>query len=128
MKSNQLVYFVISWVATGLVLWVFPLVWRDSVVLGNDRLSPFAAAVVAAFIINLVVAVVDPVLRAAGVKSMQLQGLTYLVVDVALVWIIARLALYTGFGISKWIVAVIIAVILWVVQYVIWAKLGEPKK
>ena len=123
MKKNQLIQTVAAWFVTSFIIYLAPQVWRGGVVLGNDRLTAFVSAAVAGLILTLLTMVAMPLLDMAKVKSMPVQGAVYLVLDVAAVWVIARLALYTGVGISAWYVALVLGLLIWVAQYLVYLKL-----
>ncbi len=128
MKKNQLIQTVAAWFVTSFIIYLAPQVWRGGVVLGNDRLTAFASAAVAGLILTLLTMVAMPLLDMAKVKSMPVQGAVYLVLDVAAVWVIARMATYSGLGISGWYAAAVLGAVVWAAQYVVYLKVMPEGK
>ncbi|GEM_PF-3095366 len=128
MKKNQLIQTLAAWLVTSFVIYLVPQVWSAGVVLGNNRMSAFAAAAVAGLVLTLVTMVAMPLLDMAKVKSMPVQGAVYLVIDVLAVWAIARMATYSGLGVSGWYAAAVVGVAAWIVQYVVYLKVMPDKK
>jgi hypothetical protein len=128
LKKNQLIQAAVVWLVTSIVIYLAPQVWSGGVVVGNDRMSAFAASAVAGLALTVATLVAMPLLDMAKMKSMAVQGVAYLVVDVAVIWLLGRMATNTGLGLSGWMAAVVLGVIVWVVQYVVYSKVMPDKK
>ena len=116
-------------IANGLIIYLAAYFYPGAVVLGNASLTSMAALVVTAILLTLIISQVEPLLKLTKVK---LKGdlsmaVVYGLVNVVGLWIIARAAIYTGFGISTVSVAVILGIVLNLVQYLVW-KLVMGKK
>lgn len=116
-------------IANGLIIYLAAYFYPGAVVLGNASLTSMAALVVTAILLTLIISQVEPLLKLTKVK---LKGdlsmaVVYGLVNIIGLWIIARAAIYTGFGISTVSVAVILGIVLNLVQYLVW-KLVMGKK
>ncbi len=127
--KTQLLLLFKMLIANGLIIYLSAYFYPDAVVLGNASLTSMAALVVTAILLTLIISQVEPLLKLTKVK---LKGdfsmaIVYGLVNVVGLWIIARAAIYTGFGISTVSVAVILGIVLNLVQYLVW-KLVMGKK
>ncbi len=127
-KTRALLLFKML-IANGLIIYLAAYFYPGTVVLGNASLSSMAALVITAILLTLIISQVEPLLKLVKVK---LQGdfsmaVVYGLVNIIGLWIIARAAIYTGFGISTVSVAVILGIVLNLVQYLVW-KLVMGKK
>lgn len=116
-------------IANGLIIYLAAYFYPGTVVLGNASLSSMAALIVTAILLTLIISQVEPLLKLTKVK---LKGdfslaVVYGLVNIIGLWIIARAAIYTGFGISTVSVAVILGVVLNLARYLVW-KLVMGKK
>ena len=116
-------------IANGLIIYLAAYFYPGSVVLGNASLSSMAALIVTAILLTLIISQVEPLLKLAKVrlKGDFAMAIVYGLVNIIGLWIIARTAIYTGFGISTVSVAVILGVVLNLAQYFVW-KLVMGKK
>ncbi|OGG21969.1 hypothetical protein A3D03_02170 [Candidatus Gottesmanbacteria bacterium RIFCSPHIGHO2_02_FULL_40_13] len=116
-------------IANGLIIYLAAYFYPGSVVLGNASLSSMAALTVTAILLTLIISQVEPLLKLAKVrlKGDFAMAIVYGLVNIIGLWIIARTAIYTGFGISTVSVAVILGVVLNLAQYFVW-KLVMGKK
>ena len=116
-------------IANGFIIYLAAYFYPGSVVLGNASLSSMAALTVTAILLTLIISQVEPLLKLAKVrlKGDFAMAIVYGLVNIIGLWIIARTAIYTGFGISTVSVAVILGVVLNLAQYFVW-KLVMGKK
>ena len=116
-------------IANELIIYLAAYFYPGSVVLGNASLSSMAALTVTAILLTLIISQVEPLLKLAKVrlKGDFAMAIVYGLVNIIGLWIIARTAIYTGFGISTVSVAVILGVVLNLAQYFVW-KLVMGKK
>jgi uncharacterized membrane protein YvlD (DUF360 family) len=113
--------FLVFWVLNLVVFFVAHWLFREQVVFGNILLPYWAALLVASFLQTGVVFLVKPILVRSGLK---LKGdlnwvLIYTVANIVTVWVLARLAFLTGFGISSFIVAIVLGIILIICQWIL---------
>ena len=127
MKQNKLAQFLAFWVANSLSLIVLSMIVKNSVVLGNSKVSMLEAAILSGLILTVVGGVVDQFVRKSGMveslvttfksagmkmKAESIWGMVYLVVNIILVWVIKKFALIVGLGVSDILFTLIVAVVL----------------
>lgn len=127
--KTQILLLLKMLIANGLIIYLAAYFYPGTVVLGNASLSSMAALIVTAILLTLIISQVEPLLKLTKVK---LKGdfslaVFYGLVNIIGLWIIARAAIYTGFGISTVSVAVVLGVVLNLAQYLVW-KLIMGKK
>ncbi|MBI4067737.1 hypothetical protein HY407_05120 [Candidatus Gottesmanbacteria bacterium] len=110
----------LAWLVGSVVLFFAPFFAPGYVVLGNDRVSPFLAP----FISSLLIVILVKLLMMVVSKYMKLNkasetsmGILLLLGYVLSLWLVARAALYVGFGIASFWVAIGIGVILATAEY-----------
>ena len=113
--------FLIFWALNLVVFFVASWLFRNQVVFGNILLPYWAALLVASFLLTAVIFLVKPILVKFGLK---LKGdlnwvLIYTVANIVTVWVLAHLAFLTGFGISSFIVAIVLGIILIICQWIL---------
>ena len=127
MNQKKTVEFLAFWLANTVALLVLAMVFKNNIVLGNDKVSMPMAAVVCGLILTVFGAFVDPlvkksgmigslksVLASAGMKTKDeaLWGIFYLAANIVAVWVVKRFALIVGLGISSILFTLIAAVVL----------------
>lgn len=127
LKKN-LINFVSLWVANAIVILVANLISKDNVVLGTKTMPYVAALLVTTFLLTAIIFLIKPALDWLKLK---IEGdinwiLIYLVTAIVAVWVLARLAMLTGFGISSYYIAIILGIIINIVQWVA-GKILKPK-
>ena len=131
MKSQNLVLWLSIALANAIVLYVASMVVPASVVLGNNAVSNWLAAILTALILTAALYGIKPVLKAVNlqVKGDLSINITYFVTNMAGLWVLGRLANYTGFGVSSFVVVIVLGFVLNLVQYFVWKKMaGAGKK
>lgn len=122
--SQLLAAFILFAVTHAVVFFLANLFFPGDVVLGNHVVSAVSALLVSSAVIALISVGATPVVESASeslktkLSNGQWMGL-YLLINVASVWILARLAEEIGFGISSWLVAVILGLVINVLQGII---------
>lgn len=119
---------ILFWIFNSLFLYIAAVVYPLSFVLGNFRFSMFAATVWAGLWITVLTwlagwLVVKTKMKLAGFWQM---FIFYWFANAAAVWITARLATVTGFGIASFVWAIGLGLVLVLVQFAI-MKLGKFK-
>ncbi len=118
------------WVTNSLFFYLAFLVWPNGVVLGNNIRSPLVSSILSGLLLTVVIIVVPYLLKVANMKvkeEMKL-GLIYLVANTIGIWLIARMATFTGFGISAFWVAFILAVVVNFLQWGVWKATAAKAK
>lgn len=117
--------FVSFWLLASLFLYLAALFYPANFELGNFWLSPLAATFWAGFWLTVSVWAAKPVLTKLNLK---LEGrakmfLFYWLCNSAAIWIIARFAHLTGFGISRFYWAIGLGLVLNIAQWGLWQGL-----
>lgn len=113
--------FAIVWLANFLVIYLansmYPTLW----VLGNASLTPLKAIIFSSFLLTVAGKVAREVFPKWGIKvSGRLNKfLLYWVVNSAALWLIARMAFLTGFGISAYYYALLLGFVAGIGQWLI---------
>lgn len=116
MVATYIIMFLVGILVISLANWLFP----GAVVLGNAALTPIWALCLSAGKLALVATAVMPLVTYREWKMRRDYApkdwmMTYFIVNLVAIWLIARFAKYLGLGISSWWVAVLLAVALdWV--------------
>lgn len=128
-KMNS-VAFISLWVTNSLFFYIAFLVFPDALVLGNNIRSPIVASLLSGLLLTLIVGIVPSVLKMANlkVKEEQKMAFIYFVFNALGIWLIARMATITGFGISTFWVALVLAFVVNFLQWGVWkATSGKTK-
>lgn len=113
----------------AIVLYFAFLLFPAFVVLGNDSLSVIAALAVTSLLLTLILTQVYPVVKVLKLKtdSDLFLSFAYIIANIGGLWLISRGALYTGFGISSFVVAIELGIILTILQYFLRKKFVRGK-
>ena len=127
MKTQDLVLWLSIALVNVIVLYVAALFYPAAVVLGNANLSNWLAAILTALILTTVLYAVKPVLKTVNlkVKGDLSVNITYLVTNMVGLWVLGRLANYVGFGVSSFVVVIVLGITLSIVQFAVWKALGS---
>ena len=129
MNQKQLVNFLSFWVANTVVILVSAAVFAGNVVLGNDKVSSSMAAIIAGLVLTLIVTFTPQVVEKSGfkLKDDKLWALIFLAVNFVGLWVVKRLAVLTGLGISSILWVLILAAIITLVQWGVAQATGAMK-
>ncbi|OGD93076.1 hypothetical protein A2697_02090 [Candidatus Curtissbacteria bacterium RIFCSPHIGHO2_01_FULL_41_44] len=145
MNQKQLVNFLGFWVANTVVFLLASVIFGGNVVLGNDKLSGPMAAILSGLILTVAGALIAPAVEKSGFKK-SLQGLdlantfglkikdaswagVFLIVNVVTIWVVKRLAIVTGLGISSVLWVLMLAALATLAQWGVAKATGAmPKK
>lgn len=127
-KENLVLWLSIA-VVNAIVLYAAALLYPAAVVLGNANLSNWMAVIITSVLLTVILWLVKPVMKAANLK---LKGdwainITYLAANMVGLWVLARLANYVGFGVSSFVVVIVLGLILSLVQFAVWKAVGGKK-
>lgn len=116
------VFLISLWVTNSIFFYLAFLLWPSAVVLGNNIRSPIVASMLSGFLLTVVVALAPPIMRLTGlkIKEESKQALFYLIFNVVGIWLIARLATFTGFGVVSFWVAVALGIVVNFLQWGVW--------
>ncbi len=118
MTTSQLAaMFLSSWLVGIVVLGVANLIAPRALVLGTLSISPFWALLVSSGVLSFLGVAFAPVIELVSAKeNLKLEmvhwTVLYFVINTLLIWLLARLSEILGMGISSWMVAVILGLIL----------------
>lgn len=121
------------WITNSVFFYIAFLIVPNMLVLGNDVRSPVIASMLAGFLLSICIAFTPLVLDLLNIKIKNENNMTfvYLVVNIIGVWIVGRLAVFTGFGISSFWVAIFLGTVMVFLQGPVWkisSKVKSPKK
>lgn len=113
--------FVSFLVANTLVILLANLLFPGAIVLGHHALSPLMGAIYAMTVVALIAVGVMPVVEyLANQQGTRLTNLHWLilywVVNTGAIWLVGRMAEVVAFGISSWLVAALLGLVLDLVQ------------
>ena len=119
-----------TFLVNALVLFAASSLYPESVVMGNSSISTWAATVVSSLLLTVALTQVQP-----GVEALKLKvigdknwALVFAFANVIFVWILSRFAVWTGFGISSVLVAVILGILLSATQFIVWKTIASEVK
>jgi len=127
--QKQIVNFLSFWVANTVALLISAAVLGGNVVLGNDKVSASVAAIIAGLILTVITTFTPRIVEKSGfkVKDDKLWGVIFLSVNFVGIWVIKRLAILTGLGISSILWVLILAVVITLVQWGVAQATGAMK-
>lgn len=114
------------WVSVGLVNAIFiylaNILFPADVVLGNDTVSNLIALLIVSVLLTTLLSLVKPLVKALKLqlKNDLVIKLVYGLTNIIGLWILARLAIFIGFGISSFVVAIALGVVLSLAQLLLW--------
>ncbi len=128
MKKSVLWAFVTFWILDSLLLYFAKVLYPAYFVLGTRSMSLWVAVFVAGFIWTLFVWLgAKFVKKLTKVKGRAVMFGFYFVVNFVALWLTARIAPISGFGVARFVWVAYLALIADVFQYLLW-KAGNFKK
>lgn len=120
-------------IANSLVTYVAHLLFPGHIVLGNHQIDPWSALFMAMAILSVVDVGATPVIQlVSDMFKLRLANrdwmVLYFVINAVTLWFIGRLAEMVGMGISSWLVAGLLSLVLTGVQSLVAAKVATPAK
>lgn len=96
--------FIIIWLINSLIIWAANALYPGNIVLGNANISLTAGVIISGFLVTLLCKLVKILfVKFVHIKktSRWVMFIFYWLVNSVIVWLVARLAPYTGLGISS---------------------------
>lgn len=119
-KLKKYYGFIAFWALDSLLLYLATLVYPAAYTLGTFRLSTFWAAIVAGFIWTSLVWFSEPLVLIVKLKvSDKMKMAFYLLANFVALWLVARIAPYSGFGVVSFVWAFVLALVANLTQYLI---------
>lgn len=118
-QQKNLINFLVIWIINTVTLLVLSSIFPSNVVLGNDRLAKPMAGVINGLLITGILYLVPWVLKKIDLKIKDEKAAfaaDFVAVGVG-IWIIKRVAIVSGFGISNILFVAVCAVILSVLYW-----------
>jgi uncharacterized membrane protein YvlD (DUF360 family) len=126
--KKYLLPFILFWLVDSIILYLAVLVMPKYFVLGSMNVSVYAGAFVAGFTWTLLVWLLKPLIFLfKKLKGTVLMFSFYLVLNFVALWITARLGPIVGFGTTRFVWLIIVAVAADIIQYLVW-KVCAMKK
>lgn len=118
MDQYKLIKFLAHWIVNTLVLLIFSALFPNNIVLGNAAITKPMSSVLVGFILAILILLIP---RAAKnlqlkIKDEKVQAVIYLVFNLVALWILKRLADFTGIGISSILWVLILATFVSLIQ------------
>ncbi|OGG27360.1 hypothetical protein A2960_00135 [Candidatus Gottesmanbacteria bacterium RIFCSPLOWO2_01_FULL_39_12b] len=125
-KANTKLWALI-FLLNGILIYLGSVILPDLIVLGNAFLPNWLGAAVTSLLLTAILSQVEPVIKALNLKISNdlFLGVVYGGVNIVGLWILARIAEWSGFGIASVYVAVVLGIVLDLAQYGSWLKFGK---
>ncbi len=124
MKNNnkQTTLWLLTYAVNAVIIYLAGILFPQNVVVGNNSIEGWAAVLVTALLITASLMGTEPVLKHFKIKitNVAYYGVIYGVVNITAVWLLARGANWTGFGISSVWIAIVLGLVFNLAQFVIW--------
>lgn len=119
-KLKKYCGFISFWVLDSLLLYLASVVFPTAYALGTFKLSILWAAIVAGFIWTVLVWFSEPIVSIIKLKvSDKMKMFFYLLVNFVALWLVARIAPYSGFGVASFVWAFLLALVANFAQYLV---------
>ncbi len=121
--------FFILWLVNVVLLFAGVSLLPENYTLGNSFLTPLQAAVISGLVWNLVLWYTGPFFKDLEIKmkeSWQMM-LGYMFMNFGTLWLLARLAVISGLGVSNWTYVLGLAIVANIAQYFVWQSLVSKK-
>ena len=121
MDQKYLIRFLGIWIATSITALVLSYILGNNLVLGNASISQAFASVVFGLILTIVFFIVGPLSKKLDVKVKDERAWTaiFFVINIVIIWILKRLADFTGVGISNILIVLVVGALVTGVERVL---------
>lgn len=102
MNQKQIIQFLGFWLVNTLIIILASLIFTDNIVLGNDKVSMWQAAMISAFILAAASLGVGPLVKTSGfkIKNENAWAGIFFALNTIVLWVLKRFALLLGLGIA----------------------------
>ena len=126
--KRYLLPFIIFWLVNSVILYLAALIMPAYLVLGSKNVSIWGAIFVAGFTWTLIVWLLKPfVFLFKKLKGTLAMFLFYLVLNFIALWLTARLGPIVGFGTTRFVWLIPVAIAADALQYLVWKVCGMKK-
>lgn len=117
--TKQTIRFVLRVFSNSVIFFLAPIVIKGDVVLGNSWLTPITASIFSGLWLTIAVELIWKVLRTFNVevKGLIPWATGFFIINFFVVWAIARMAPFTGFGITRFYWAAALSAFFTLVQW-----------
>lgn len=128
MTAKQLsITFVVWMLAHTTIFFLANRFFPEAVALGTDQFSTWQALLFSMLVLTLITVGFIPLVEmiaSSAKRSLSAMDwmVTYFVINTAAIWVVARFAEQLGMGISSWVVAVVLALVIDAVQGLLVSK------
>lgn len=114
MDQNNLIKFLSYWILNTLILLIFSAIFTKSVVLGNAQMIKSMAAVLNALVLTALIYALPQIVQKMNIKlkDEKVYFLGYFVLNSLALWVLKRLADFTGLGISSILFVIVLAALV----------------
>lgn len=121
--------FLVYWLINSAILFFANLLLGQSVTIGNNIFAKYQAIVFSGFVWSFIVWQIEAVAKdmEVSMKDTTTMMLSYLFVNFATVWFIARFSFITGVGIANFWIVLLMAVAANLVQYLAWQYMDKKR-
>lgn len=117
MDQKRAVSFLTFWVVNTVVLLVANAIFGGNVVVGNQSISTGLSAIFAGLVLTVLIPLAPKAVEKSGYKiKKNIWPGIFLGLNIVILWILKRLAVVTGFGISSILWVIILAIIITFVE------------
>ena len=126
---NHILYLV-YWLLSSIIVYLAFVVFPDNVVLGNARLGPIDSAIYSGFWITFFVWSMWDFILARGARTDEpvTAVLFFWVVNSIGIWLVARMAHFTGLGLASFFWALILGAVIDILQRLSWKLVTSQGK
>lgn len=123
----QALHFIGFWLANGILVYIVGRMVPSGVVLGNQHVGQIQASAFFGYMLSTISILVQPAMDLVKLKLSDPKhlALLYFVVNTAAVWVLTRLALIIGVGISAFWWAGVLGGLLMLGQWFVWGVLTK---
>lgn len=120
--STDFISFFGFWAINAIIIFLAQATVKSQVVVGNIFVPWILSLVITSLTLTILISAIMPFLKVLKIeaKNELFLGILYLIVNIGAIWLLARAAQLTGFGIASYLVAVILGIILNIIQYGFW--------
>jgi hypothetical protein len=129
-QKNLSKFWLTVFIFNTIIMIISQIIAQDYLIFGNANLMVFPAMVLTSLLLIVYLVLSNLIMNLAGLKLKNplLLSVYYGIFNISGLWLIARAANFTGFGIKNFLVAIILGLILNSGQYYIWMQFAKTKK